>query len=563
MAYAHIRPITIDATKVGGSDQTDFAFPVAGTYSYLATVGNGGEVQHAQGYDRAYFADSALTTPLDFETESYNAATGAIVDWVRVPSVSHTTNTVIYEAHGDAGISTFQGDVNGTWDGDYGLVDHMAAVSGTLTPQDSTANANSGSLDTNPPTATTGKIGGAGSFAGGQSSAASGGGVTYVDAAILTPSAATGFTISAWVNRSSATTGGIAAKYDAAAGGAEYIFGFLNSDIYGWIYDNSNGAYYGRIATGVGTTSQWDYLVFSWADPDAARADADFDIFQNGTKVDDAAFDGGFPTIRNTTQAFGIGNWTSGLGPGVVGKIDEVRFSTTKRAPDWVTATYNSQNDPATFYSVGADLLAGHTLTAAQGSFTFTGESVALRAARRISVTAGTFAFTGEAVGLTAQRKLTAAHASFTLTGEAVNLVRGRPMVAAQGAFTLTGEAVALRAARKIAAGQGSFTLTGEDVSFSHHGAAITMVASYGAFTFTGEAVGLRSARRVAVTYAPFTLTWQLVAASVTEAMRVTHYRAVDSTGALYVAALDLTAAYRVSDTFDAKYRLTDVPSEG
>ena len=78
MAFAASRAVTIDATKVAG-DLVDFPFLFSGTYDYLATLVNGGQVRNANGYDIAWFADASLTTPLDFELESYVGATGEVI----------------------------------------------------------------------------------------------------------------------------------------------------------------------------------------------------------------------------------------------------------------------------------------------------------------------------------------------------------------------------------------------------------------------------------------------------------------------------------------------------
>src|SRR5262250_668689 len=45
--YTYERAITIDLTKVPNTDQSSFPVLVSGTYSYLATVANGGKVRNA------------------------------------------------------------------------------------------------------------------------------------------------------------------------------------------------------------------------------------------------------------------------------------------------------------------------------------------------------------------------------------------------------------------------------------------------------------------------------------------------------------------------------------
>jgi hypothetical protein len=44
-----------------------------------------------------------------WEIENYNSTTGAATIWVRVPTLSHTADTVIYMFFGNSGISSFQG----------------------------------------------------------------------------------------------------------------------------------------------------------------------------------------------------------------------------------------------------------------------------------------------------------------------------------------------------------------------------------------------------------------------------------------------------------------------
>jgi hypothetical protein len=63
---------------------------ISGTYSYLATVANGGLVQNPNGYDIIFTSDCAGTQKLDHEIESYRPATGTVAFWVRIPTLSHT-----------------------------------------------------------------------------------------------------------------------------------------------------------------------------------------------------------------------------------------------------------------------------------------------------------------------------------------------------------------------------------------------------------------------------------------------------------------------------------------
>ena len=97
--FGYKRAITIDRTKCGSANSTDFPVLVYGTYSWLATTANGGRVQSADGYDIALFADSNLTTQLKHEVVSYTPATGAIEIWVKVPTLPVSATTVNQITH--------------------------------------------------------------------------------------------------------------------------------------------------------------------------------------------------------------------------------------------------------------------------------------------------------------------------------------------------------------------------------------------------------------------------------------------------------------------------------
>ena len=55
--YGHVQSIVIDHTKVSNTDQIDFPMLFSGTYPFLATIANGGNVQNANGYDIIFSTD--------------------------------------------------------------------------------------------------------------------------------------------------------------------------------------------------------------------------------------------------------------------------------------------------------------------------------------------------------------------------------------------------------------------------------------------------------------------------------------------------------------------------
>lgn len=94
-AASYQRAITIDHTKVPNTDQVNFPFLLNTTDSTLATVANGGHVASSNGYDIIFTSDSAGQNVLNYEMEEYNPATGQVVAWIRIPTLSHTADTVI------------------------------------------------------------------------------------------------------------------------------------------------------------------------------------------------------------------------------------------------------------------------------------------------------------------------------------------------------------------------------------------------------------------------------------------------------------------------------------
>jgi len=188
--YSFQRTITIDHTKVPNTDQANFPFLFNTTDPVFATTANGGMVANSNGYDIIFSADAAGLQVLNFEVEHYNPVTGQIVAWVQIPTLSHTTDTVVYVSYGNSSISTPQENPSAVWDSNFSGVYHLTSTGSGVSVADSTSNGNSGIAGNNGislPSATTGVFGtGAGSFNGSQG--------------IYLPSfSISAFTVSAWI----------------------------------------------------------------------------------------------------------------------------------------------------------------------------------------------------------------------------------------------------------------------------------------------------------------------------------------------------------------------------
>ena len=106
MAYSYYRAITIDYTKCGTANSTDFPVLVSFTDASFKWVDAGGKIQSPAGYDINFYSDIGLTTALYYQVERWNSNTGECIFWVKVPTLSATANTVIYVAYGDASFAT-------------------------------------------------------------------------------------------------------------------------------------------------------------------------------------------------------------------------------------------------------------------------------------------------------------------------------------------------------------------------------------------------------------------------------------------------------------------------
>jgi hypothetical protein len=152
--WAHRKTVTIDHTKVPTSQSN---FPV------LINLSSDTDLSaYAQAdADDILFTSSDAITKLSHEIERYASGTGELQAWVKVPSLSSSSDTVLYMYYGN-GSATSQQNAANVWDANFQDVYHLGNGT-TLSGADSTGLSN-GTITT--PTATAGKIDGGGSFNG-------------------------------------------------------------------------------------------------------------------------------------------------------------------------------------------------------------------------------------------------------------------------------------------------------------------------------------------------------------------------------------------------------------
>ena len=333
--YSYYRSITIDHTLCGSANSTDFPVLITGTYTYLKTTGNGGNVTSSSGYDIAFYSDSGLTTQLKHETVSWNGSTGAVEYWVKVPTLSSSSDTVIYLAYGDSGVTTDQSDKVNTWNTNFASVWHMNQDPTGSAPQllDSTTNANhmttenmaSGDL-------VTGKIGNAIYYDGTNNA-------SYNTA--MSFSTWTTLSISFWVKGTAGSNG---------SGGSDswrILDKGLGEIVIGWdrptanrIYVYSNGD--------VGETSI-DVADGTWHLVHFTSDKTNFNLYVDGTNRMSAT-----GALSGTTDDIYVGKYTAGGYYGLF-YLDELRMLRNYTfTSSWMTAEYNNQSNPSSFYTIGS-----------------------------------------------------------------------------------------------------------------------------------------------------------------------------------------------------------------
>ena len=342
--YSYYRAITIAHTMVPNTDQTNFPLLISGTYSYLATAANGGQVLNANGYDIVFSSDAAAANLLSFEREKYVAATGEVDFWVRIPTLSHSADTTIYMSYGNPSIATDQAAPAQVWDSNFKGVWHFANGS-TLTASDSTGNGNNGTLG-NSPAPTAGQIDGAAAFNGSSNY------ISYANSSSLNFGSGS-FTVSLWMSGNAAQGGG---NYPAIIQKSVNDLTAVPSSV-GWMiwWDNSTSLYKVLISGGAGserTTFTGVSNDGTWRQLAMTITPTQMLLYVNGVAL--TPYNRIYSGATDTTATMNMGWWGT-YSRYWHGVLDEVHISSGARSADWIATEYNNQSSPSTFYSIAGN----------------------------------------------------------------------------------------------------------------------------------------------------------------------------------------------------------------
>ena len=334
--WTHRKAITLLAAQIeapGDGALTDFPVAVALSDPEITAAAL------ADGSDIVFTAADAIT-PLDREIESF--AAGELVAWVKIPTLSATTDTKIYVYYGNPSPQAPQA----VWTS-YLAVYHLQQDPGPGTAgdirdasghHDGTADASMTSNDL-----VAGQLGRAIRFDGSKG---------FIDVTSSTD-VGSAFTISLWMNLDTNAGNGIRSLVSNSQDGST-TSGFR-------MFANSNGSsdHVIRFETGNGIQSdtaltpantiapgQWTHVA---AIVDRAAGNAV--ILVNGAVANAAD-----SSIRNdfgTASDFELGrmegnNYFDGM-------LDEIEIASTNLPVEWIVTAFNNQHAPAAFYTVGTE----------------------------------------------------------------------------------------------------------------------------------------------------------------------------------------------------------------
>jgi hypothetical protein len=259
---------------------------------------------------------------MDYELVSYDGAAGTVEMHARVPTLSASSDVIVYLALGDASLTT-DGSSTSTWDSHFLEVYHFgngvtlglnSSVSGghTLTNHGATASAAE-------------VAGGAAHFVAASSQYIAGtslalGTGDFTTEVIVKYSGVTPTPFGGILAIGNTSAGAEILQYDAT-GVIAYVKGALDANIgqSGWLHIAVQ-------RTGAGGIKTWNNgSVSTGAGGGTGDAAGQFDL-GNRQSLDEVYFDG---------------------------DLDEVRVSTVKRSDDYITASYNNQKASQTFVSWG------------------------------------------------------------------------------------------------------------------------------------------------------------------------------------------------------------------
>jgi len=334
--WTYRKEITINHDKVTSDLQH---FPV------LISVVSSDFIEHVQiDGDDFVFVSEDNSNIYNHEIEYYESSSGKLVTWVNIPSLSSSFDTILYIYYGNSNCSSQQ-NIDGVWDSNYIHVWHMG----------DNLNDSAGSDDgTNYGTdIVTGKIGKGRDFESDKYDF-----IDFGDMAQPADGSLNVGTLELWVNIDDVNENcHLMLKY--ATGGTARV-SYISSILLGgkprfYVYKEEGANWFYFTANNQEISSNnWQYIAFGIT----IGSIRNIDIYVDGLEVPSTKFyEGSQPSVfRDIPKVDEIGRYRPEAGTYYYDyKIDEMRWSKVVRSDAWINTSYNSMNDPSSFFSIGAE----------------------------------------------------------------------------------------------------------------------------------------------------------------------------------------------------------------
>jgi MSHA biogenesis protein MshQ len=330
--WQYRKQITIDHTRVTG-DLVNFPVLLNIIDTDLS------QKARANGDDILFMHSAGVSTRFNYEIESFNHDTGALIGWVNVSHLSTSEDTTFYMYYGNPSCLPQQYPEK-TWDSNYKMVQHMNGGAYT-TIDDSTSNDNDvTAAGGTPDYLQTGKIGFGTNFAKASSES-----LTIPRSTSLEP--ANYITVGGWFKFTTVGTERLLTK--GIIGGNGYAgYSFIATATGLYLQLKTTTQLYEVANTGVYAlpTGTWTYVT-------ATYDGSNIKFFVNGTQLGNNIAATG-TIIHDTGATLLIGTHSTGV-QYLDAVADELHISNSARSMSWISTEYNNQNDPSAFLNVGPE----------------------------------------------------------------------------------------------------------------------------------------------------------------------------------------------------------------
>jgi len=329
--WSYRRKITIDHTKID-NDLTDFPVLVKLTSSNF-------NFNHARndGYDIRFTKDDGETL-LKYERERHDAANEKAEYWVKIPSISSTTDTIFYIYYGKSDASDGE-DAENVWDSNFMMVHHMNGSSYSDL-KDSTSNNNDVTTERGNPTYNVeGKVDGAVDFERGN-----GDSLGIPDSPTLDGFDA--YTIEMWFKAESFVTtdnefNWLLCKYNTSGDQRSWSITIKRyaGELGFYHFYSDDGINYNQAEKRPVTLNTGTWYYIAWH---RSGANQDPKLYLNAVEQNPTN-NGTVGTLFNSSSGLDIGDCTYHLGEREFdGILDEIRISNIERSEAWIKATYHT-----------------------------------------------------------------------------------------------------------------------------------------------------------------------------------------------------------------------------